>query len=134
MDDVALFMIPTVTIVGGVALILMAMYQHTRRLEMRHRERMAMIDKGLAPPPERDPSAFEPARPHGSNRATSVGIATVAIGVGLMLLIGVAAGAPEAAIGVGGAVVVLGAAFIVNGRLTTQARQMSPPPPPSDAH
>ena len=125
------FMLPMLLIIGGTLVVLMAMYQRTKNLEMRHRERMAMIDKGLLPPPERDPAAFDaPAlRPAGPNRATSLGIAVVAVGLGMMLLIGVAGGAAEAAIGVGGAIVVLGAAFIVNGQLHARAQPIPPPPP-----
>lgn len=129
--------LPVLFIIGGTLVVLMAMYQRTKMLEMRHRERMAMIDKGLLPPPERDPSAFDgqTRAAAGSSRATTLGIAIVAVGLGLMLLIGVAGGAPEAAIGVGGAVVVLGAAFIVNGRLSAYAQPVPPPsPPPPDAH
>ena len=129
--------LPVLFIIGGTLVVLMAMYQRTKTLEMRHRERMAMIDKGLVPPPERDPSAFDgpPRAAAGPNRATSLGVAIVAVGLGLMLLIGVAGGAPEAAIGVGGAVVVLGAAFIVNGRLSAYAQPVPPPsPPPPELH
>lgn len=133
MEETLVFLLGTLAfIVGGVLVILMAMFQRTKSMELRHRERMAMIDKGLMPPPERDPAAFDApsTRGRGPNRATTLGVAVVAVGLGLMLLIGVAGGAPGAAIGVGGAIVVLGGAFIVNGWLQAQAHPMPSPPPP----
>ena len=110
-----------VTIVaGGVAIVLMAMYQRSKATEMQHRERMAMIERGLAPPPEVDPARFD-ATSGGSaaapSRFTSLGVAIVGLGLALMLLIAFAGDAPGPAVGVGGATVVLGLAFIVNGYL-----------------
>ena len=112
---------------GGVLIILMAMYQRGRAREMEHRERLAMIERGLAPSPERNPAAFEHAGPpRRRSPATGIGIVIAAIGLGLMLIIGVTANEMEAAVGVGGAVVVLGAAFVVLGEL----QQRSHPPTP----
>jgi hypothetical protein len=112
-------------IVGGVIVIVMAMKQRSKRIEMEHRERLAMIERGILPSPESDPAQFDTSpRGAGVSRYTTLGVAIVGIGLGLMLLIGVAGGAPEPGIGVGGAVVVLGAAFIVNGYL----RRGSEPP------
>ena len=120
-------------IVGGILIILMAMYQRGKRREMHHRERLAMIERGLAPPPELDPSAFdEPPRRHPP--ATGVGIVIVALGLGLWLIIGVAGGNEDAAAGVGGAIAVLGAAFITLGELQRRSQEpvlrtgASPPP------
>lgn len=123
-------------IVGGVLVILMAMYQRTRSMEMRHRERMAMIERGLAPNPEKDPEGFDqwnqPRRP--VSRSTSIGVVWIALGFGLMLIIGVAGGSAGPAVGIGGAIVVLGLAFIVNGELHRRSHPAPPPPssgPPS---
>jgi nitrogenase subunit NifH len=44
----------------------------------------------------------------------SLGIIVVAIGLGLMTIVSVAGGAPEAGVGIGGAIVILGLAFIAN--------------------
>jgi hypothetical protein len=110
-------------IAGGVGVILMAMHQRTRKLEMQYRERLAMIERGMMPSPETDPEQFEAAlnRP-GVSRYTTVGIAIAGLGFGLMLLIGIAGGAPDAGVGIGGAIAVLGGAFIVNGYLQRGAR------------
>lgn len=105
-------------ILGGVIVIVMAMHQRSKRLEMEHRERLAMIERGLTPTPESNPAQFETSLgPPAVSRFTTVGVAIVGIGIGLMLLIGVAGDSPDIGVGVGGAVVVLGAAFIVNGYL-----------------
>jgi hypothetical protein len=129
-------------IVGGVVVIVMAMSQRAKRLEMQHRERLAMIERGMVPSPETDPAHFEASlgRPAVS-RYTTLGVAVVGVGVGVMLLIGVAGGAADAGVGVGGAIAVLGFAFIVNGYLRRDAHQggstagphssrVGPPPPP----
>ncbi len=145
MDEGIVFLavvVPLMTLGGGVLVILMAMYQRTKTLEMKHRERMAMIEHGLAPGPEKNPAAFESwqhRQEHPPARSTSVGVVAVALGVGLMLMIGFAGESPGPAIGVGGAVVVLGIAFIVNGELQRRSlppvsgpsgRTVSIPPPP----
>ena len=101
---------------GGVVVILMAMWQRTRNREMEHRERLAMIERGLAPPSVHDAVAqgWQPRRP---SPATTFGIVVIAIGLGLMLLIGLASGEAEVAVGVGGAIIVLGTAFVIIGLL-----------------
>lgn len=103
---------------AGVFVILMAMRQRSQQLEMQHRERMAMIERGQVP--------FE--APHSvqrqitaggrstaaASRYMSLGIIVVAIGLGLMTIVSIAGGSPEAGVGVGGAIVILGLAFIAN--------------------
>lgn len=121
------FLMGLISLVGGVIIIVVAIQQHTKKVEMRHRERLAMIERGLLPSPATDPAAFEAAmRRGGSSRFVSAGVAIVGLGLALMLLIGFAGGAPGPAVGVGGAIVVLGAAFLLNGYLQ---RQYQPPPP-----
>jgi hypothetical protein len=104
---------------AGILVVLLAMWRQTRMQDMRHRERLAMIERGLMPPPERDPAAFhaQESYPRPAARFVSVGVAIVAIGLGVMLIIGFAGNAPGPAIGVGGAITLLGIAFIVNGLL-----------------
>lgn len=135
-------LIPVVAIIGGFSIALFAMYQRGKARELRYRERMAMIERGMVPAaPEaalhegalgRTPAAD---RVHRTRHA-SAGVVIAAIGFGLMLLIGFAGDEPGAAIGVGGAVVLLGIAFIVNGFLFHRESGPlhspdSPPPPPS---
>ena len=109
-----------VTVIGGVVIVLAGMWQRARTLEMAHRERLAMIERGLMPSPERDPEAFERSlstRPASSPRAMAAGIVTISVGLGLALLLSVAARVPNVGLGVGGAIALLGAGFVVNALL-----------------
>jgi hypothetical protein len=114
-----IFFVFVLLIVSGVGIVLMGMRHRGKILEMEHRERMAMIEKGLMPPPERDPEQFHGgfrrrSPPPGSQRAMSVGVVVIALGLGLAFLIGFAGGSGDVAVGLGGAIAVLGAAFVVN--------------------
>jgi hypothetical protein len=66
----------------------------------------------------------------------TLGILFIGLGLGLGMLIGFAAGAPDAAAGVGGAIVMLGAALVVNALV--KARAVAPgavlPRVPSTPH
>lgn len=127
--------LPMTVIVGGVLIILMGMRQRALTLEMKHRERMAMIERGIVPGPARDPAAFEAwqdRHDRPTSRSTTIGVVVVAIGLSLILMIGFAGGERGAAIGVGGSIVVLGVAFIVNGELLQ--RRSYPPPPSSGGY
>ena len=123
------FLMALVSLVGGVVIIVVIVQQRTKKLEMQHRERMAMIERWLMPSPETDPAGFEAVagRPRAAPRYISLGVAVIGIGMALMLIIGFAGGEPAAALGVGGAVVMLGAAFLVNALLQRGYR----PAPPS---
>ena len=99
-------------ILGGVVVIVAGMRNRARILEMAHRERLAMIERGLTPAGELGGAYLE--RPAArSSRMLSLGIVIVGLGLGLALLIGFASRETEIAVGVGGAVVVIGGAFIV---------------------
>ncbi len=112
MDLQALFAIVfTVSMFAGVFVIFLAMRQRAQVLEMRHRERMAMIERGQVPLDE--PGPARRVGPTASSRSLSFGIIVVGLGLALMTIISIAAEAPETGIGLGGAVVILGAAFIV---------------------
>lgn len=138
--------IPLAVIVGGIGIILMAMKQRSQTMEMKHRERMAMIERGLLTAPERNPGAFEAALHHHDQVAEppgssiSFGVIVIALGIGFMLMVGFAGDSPGAAIGVGGATVVLGIAFIVIGELKRRSQPpaswprqyaSTPQPPPA---
>ncbi len=114
-------------IVAGLAILWMAMSSRWRIREMQHRERLAMIERGLLPSPERDPGAFERRTGLGTTpvsqagaRSRSAGIIMIGFGLGLMMLIAFAAGATDMGIGVGGAFALLGVAFYVNGVLSSR--------------
>lgn len=120
------------TIAGGILIVVVAMWRRTKIQEMQHRERMAMIERGMTPSPERDPAAFEAAMRRqslGTSPFTTLGVAVIAIGFGVILIIAVAAGEPAIGIGIGGAIVLLGTAFVINGVL--QRHRYVPAPPTS---
>jgi hypothetical protein len=129
----------TLLILAGVAVLWMAMQSRRRIREMEHRERLAMIERGLIPPPELDPGLFEqragilrPETP-ASARSRSLGVIMIGIGLGLMLLISSAGEAPNIGVGVGGACALLGAAFLVNAKLSARQDVHQAPPAPNRA-
>jgi hypothetical protein len=137
-----MFMIPIIAIVGGITTAIVATVMRARVRELEIRERIAMIERGLVPPPEKDPQGFERAmsryeraRPSVINwpagrtpaRYRSAGITLIGVGLGLMLMIAFAGNEPSVGIGVGGFIAVIGVAFFVNSLLGDG----QPPPPPS---
>src|SRR5512140_1852824 len=106
-------MIPIVAIVGAFTYIIILTVMKSRVRELEIRQRIAMIERGLVPPPEADPRGFDNAmrvldvatRDDSHSRSTRhrrAGITLSGIGVGLMVLIGIAGRDPNAALGVGG--------------------------------
>jgi predicted phage tail protein len=121
-------------ILAGVAVIWMAMQSRRQIREMEHRERLAMIERGIVPAPEVDPAAFDrrftgtrvTASP-GAVRARSAGVIMIAMGLAFMFMISFAAGAPGAGIGIGGAFALVGAGFFVNSILMSRTDDYRPP-------
>src|SRR5690349_3783946 len=115
------FLFAAVFVIGmfcGVFIIFMGLRQRSAQLEMHHRERMAMIEKGQIP--LADPSPLHARRVMTGPRAASskymtAGILVVGLGLAIMTIISLAAGSPEIGVGVGGAIAVLGAAFLIRG-------------------
>lgn len=126
--ETMLLLLPLTMLIGGFALVALGMNRRGKALEMAHRERLAMIERGLVPSPEVDPEGFEaatrgtadPRSGPAPSRSLSVGIVTIGLGLGLMLVIGVAAESPSVGIGLGGAVAVLGLAFVTNHLVTVR--------------
>ena len=137
-DEEAFVIIFAMIIFAGIAVLWMAMQSRRRFREMEHRERLAMIERGLVPAPESDPLAFERSLPGrrqespASTRLRSAGVVGIGFGLALTMLIWFVADAPRVGIGIGGAFVIIGLAFLVNGTL---AAQQGPPysMPPSGA-
>ena len=124
---------------AGVFIIYLGLRQRSQQLEMHHRERMAMIERGQIP--LADPDLLHVRRVPNvgpSSRSLSVGIIVVGLGLALATIIGVAAESPEIGIGVGGAIAILGGAFIVRSILvrpdapSPAASATRPPSPPND--
>jgi hypothetical protein len=138
-EEVAIALISLATLIAGVVVIMAGLRHRAQLRELRHRERLAMIERGMAPSPEFDPHA---AYSRGlKQRSLSFGIIVVGLGFALMFLIGIAGGALDTGVGVGGAVAILGVAFIVRSIYAAppadaEARHVTtpfpPPPPPID--
>jgi hypothetical protein len=145
------YLIPIVAILAGCAMAIARTMAMARVRELEIRERIAMIERGLVPPPEVDPGGFDRAmarfervRPglrSGQTKHRRAGITIMGVGVGLMVLIGFAAGDPRTGIGVGGFLLVVGIAFFINSlfedhsQVAESLRASGPPPsgpvPPS---
>ena len=141
MSDSGVVLLFTMTILGGVALMIAAMHNRRKLREMEHRERLAMIERGVVPAPESDPAGFEAGAgidggpKDTSQRYRTAGVLLIGFGFGLMFVIGVAAGARSVGFGIGAAWVSLGAASLLNYWLSTrrrdeQRRRWTPPTRP----
>jgi hypothetical protein len=132
----------SVMVLAGVGLMIAAMMNRRRFREMEHRERLAMIERGVLPSPESDPTGFESgARFSGTEldagiRYRTAGVLMIGFGLGLLVLISAAADNPEVGVGVGGAFAVLGSASLLNYFLISRreedrgARRWTPRPTP----
>jgi hypothetical protein len=121
-------------IMAGVLVIWMAMQSRRQIREMEHRERLAMIEKGIVPAPEVDPGAFDRrfgatpmTQSPGAVRSRSGGVLMIALGLAFMFMLTFAAGAPGAGIGIGGAFALVGAGFFVNSLLMSRPDPYRPP-------
>lgn len=123
---------------SSLAVIWMAMTSRRQIREMEHRERLAMIERGLLPAPELDPAGFE-RRIHGrraetqaSVRFRSAGIMMIGLGLAFLVLVSLAGASPTIGAGIGLAFAVLGAAFLANAMMLSRSQgYLSPPSPPS---
>lgn len=116
-DQLLFAIIFVIGMFAGVFVIFLAMKQRAMQLEMQHRERMAMIEKGQVPlEPGRSGAALAGGSAAGT-RSISLGIVVVAIGLGLMSIVGIASDEAAIGIGIGGAIMIIGAAFITIGML-----------------
>jgi hypothetical protein len=119
---------PLIALVGLVGVLgLIAYWISARRTlrELEIRERVALIEKGLSPPPELMPTgSVDGVHPPTTraDRYRTAGILFVGLGLALMLLLGTAANVPEVGVGVGGAIAILGAALIANSVFGSRGR------------
>ena len=145
-EESVLVIIFSLMVFAGVAVLWIAMANRRALREMEHRERLAMIQSGVVPAPETDPLGFE-SRMDAGPRAMSrrerwrgAGILTIGFGLALLMLLWFS-GVEEVAFGVGGAFVVLGASFVINGTMMEPdsraprptARRMPPDSPSSSS-
>ena len=127
------FLIPIVAIIGAFTYAVVQTLARARVRELEVRERIAMIERGLVPPPEVDPRGFDRAmdryeryRDRSPGRHRRAGVTLMGVGFGLMLLIGVAGDSMSSGIGVGGFLVIMGLAFFINGMFETRRDDYPP--------
>lgn len=125
-EDIVVMMMAMAVIFGAVVVFIMTTWQRGRLRELAHKERLALIERGVAPPPEVDPGRFEQAmgqRPWDAEvvgraaRYRRSGVLVMGLGAGLFFMIAFAGGEPGVAFGVGGALCVLGIALYANSAL-----------------
>jgi hypothetical protein len=117
--------LPLILIVGAVGVAWIALLGRQRLKELAIQERIALIEKGVVPSPESNPAGFEEAlAPHRvisskALRYRSAGLVLTGVGVALtVLLFFVMPWAVRGiALGVGGALTVLGLTVLGNGLL-----------------
>ena len=113
----------SVIVFAALGVLWMAITSRRAVREMEHRERLAMIQRGLVPAPESDPLGFESAVAPFSgddrrgDRWRTAGTLTIGFGLALTTLLTFTAGEVGVGFGVGGAFVVLGSAILLNGVL-----------------
>ena len=138
------FLIPIVGTICVFTFVIVLTLSRARVRELEVRERIAMIERGLVPPPEVDPRGFDRAmnrqdefnrfarrRYRAPGRHRRAGVTLMGVGFGLMMLIGVAFGSLREGAGVGGFFVIMGLAFFVNGLFEPsrdEYRSMDPRP------
>jgi hypothetical protein len=125
-------MVAIVAIIGWMIVTVVRVVSRNRVREMQVRERIALIEKGLVPPPEVDPAGFDRVmrrydvepwqRGHSPGRHLRAGIILIGVGVGLMLIIAGGSGSIRIAIGPGGFLVALGLAFVLIGLFESPAQ------------
>lgn len=114
----------------GVFIIYMGLRQRSEQLQMRHRERMAMIERGQIPLDQ--PASLTAERhvgvaPAPSSRSLSVGILSIGLGLALMTIISIAGDSPEVGVGIGGAIAIIGGAFIARSLFVRPQALPEPP-------
>ena len=137
MDDLGILLSPfgiaIVAVGGGIFMVIVSTMFKARIRELEIRERIAMIERGMVPPPESDPAGFERRmrmihhvqdRPPGP-RFRSGGIMVISVGFGLMTLLWFV-GVPREAVGIGGFLVFIGLGLLLNSLLSS-----APPPLPA---
>src|SRR5207244_6883008 len=108
-DDMVMyspFVVPIAVIVGSFVFIIIRTLAKARVRELEIRERIAMIERGLVPPPEVDPRGFDRAMNRmdrreyrtGSTRHRRAGVTLMGVGFGVVVRIAFTGRQPSAAI------------------------------------
>jgi hypothetical protein len=128
-EQVVVLVVISVIVFAGLGVLWMAMANRRAVREMEHRERLAMIQRGLVPAPESDPLGFEamvgPYEEHSlrNERWRTAGTLTIGLGLALATLLLFSADDPQIGFGIGGAFTVLGTAILLNGLQLGRSRR-----------
>jgi hypothetical protein len=131
-------LIPVVAILAWAAITIMRIREGSRRREFAHRERLAMIERGLVPSPDKDPEQFErmmrwQAEPGYRGRQRGLRIAgtiVLFVGLGLTWMIYLSDRQWDDAVGVGGMIVMVGVGLLVASTFGTPPSASPLPPGP----
>lgn len=118
--------IPIVAIVGAFSFAAYNLYLKMKARQLMHQERLAMIERGLAPPPV-NPAELEdwPKRKRSSRH---VGVILIALGIGLPFLIFFEGDESLGeAVSIGALFLFLGLGFLVNAMLDRRAEMSKSP-------
>ena len=113
--NIARWIVPVAAISGWVLITLFRMYLVGRTREQAHRERMAMIERGLTPPP--DTASADELDWRGDSSGNSVsrnrrtGLILIGVGVGLAVML-LVVGTGGRSMGASAFLIVLGVAFL----------------------
>jgi hypothetical protein len=137
--SLGVFVIPIVAIAGGIISGIVHTVMRARVRELEIRERIAMIERGLVPPPESDPETFDRRmysmhqiqREHVAPRHRSAGVVLMSVGLGMMVLLTYAGNVPRQGLGVGGFIMILGLGFFINSLFAPRPTSASPLSPSS---
>ena len=121
-------------ITGWALITLYRIHIAGRTREHLHRERLAMIERGLVPPPEADPQTFERImgamrRPDRGAHSLRVGLLVVATGIGLAIMGYLGTIRDSGGVGTGAFLVLIGIAFLVNSIFEARAKRSDQQPP-----
>ena len=144
------FLIPIAAILGGCAVAITGVMARARVREAEIRERIAMIERGLVPSPEKDPQGFDRAMGHGDPAADARnepgrygpygrrystpgkhrrgGFVLIGVGVGLMAMFAISG--EQDGIGVGVLLSIIGAALFISSFFEGRGEAMPPQGPP----
>jgi Domain of unknown function (DUF6249) len=130
--DISGWIVPTAAILGWALISLYRLYLVGRTREQAHRERMAMIERGVQPPPPE--SAALPLDWRGSTdpaaRNRRTGIILIGVGVGLSAML-LTIGTGGRSMGASVFLVILGLAFLLIAMLEQRSsrknRSVQPP-------
>jgi len=133
--DIAGWIVPVAAISGWVFITLFRLYLVGRTREQAHRERMAMIERGLTPSADTaapevdwrgDPYRYSVSR----NRRTGLVLIGVGTGLAVMLLV---IGTGGRSMGASAFLIVLGLAFLAIAMFEARSRRNQQPPTPGSA-